>query len=58
MLPPDENSGSEKCRLYLSVPQLLHTVQRAELWRVIAALQAAKPVHLGVDNASEVGHVG
>ena len=32
LLPPDENSGSEQCRLYLSVPQPLHTVQRAELW--------------------------
>ena len=44
--------------LYLSVPQPLHTVQRAELRRVVAALQAAKPVQLGVDNANVVGHVG
>ena len=58
MLPPDENSGGERCRLYLSVPQPLHTVQRAELWVVVAALQAAKPVHLGVGNANVVGHVG
>ena len=25
---------------------------------VIAALQASRPVHLGVDNANVVGHVG
>ena len=30
LLPPDENSGSEKCRLYFSVPQPLHTVQRGD----------------------------
>ena len=33
-------------------------MQRAEFWGVIAALQASKPVHLGVDNANVVGHVG
>ena len=57
MLPPDGSSGSERCRLYLSVPKPLHTVQWAELWGVIAALQAAKPVHLGVDNANVVAQV-
>ena len=36
----------------------MQTVQRAELWGVIAALQASRPVHLGVDNANVVGHVG
>ena len=34
-------------------------MQRAELWEGgIAALQASWPVHLGVDNANVVGHVG
>ena len=42
LLPPDEDSGTERCRLYLSVPRPLQTVQRAELWRVITALQASK----------------
>ena len=44
--------------LFLSVPRPLQTVQRAEFWGVIAALQASRPVHLGVDNAYVVGHVG
>ena len=58
LLPPDLSSGSERSMLYFSVPKPLQTVQRAELWGVIAALQAARPVHLGVDNANVVGHVG
>ena len=58
LLPPDVNSGSERSVLYFSVPGALQTVQRAELWGVIAALQASRPVHLGVDNASVVQHVG
>ena len=58
LLPPDLNSGSERSMLFFSVPKPLQTVQRAGLWGVIAALQASKPVHLGVDNANVVGHVG
>ena len=58
LLPPDVNLGSERSVLYFSVPGALQTVQRAELWGVIAALQASRPVHLGVDNANVVGHVG
>ena len=46
LLPPDENSGNERRKLYLSVPRPLHTVRRAELWVVITALQAARPLHL------------
>ena len=44
--------------LFFSVSGPLQTVQRAEFWGVIAALQASKPVHLGVDSANVVGHVG
>ena len=58
LLPPDDTFGNERCRLFLAVPCPLQTVQRAELWCVIAALQAAKPIHLGVDNANVVGQVG
>ena len=58
LLPPDPNSGLERSILFFSVPRPLQTVQRAELWGVIAALQASRPVHLGVDNANVVGHVG
>ena len=57
LLPPDEDSLTERCRLCLSVPRPLQTVQRAELWGVITALQASRLVHLGVDNANVVGHV-
>ena len=43
LLPPDPNSGSERSMLFFSVPRPLQTVQRAELWEVIAALQASRP---------------
>ena len=36
----------------------MQTVQRAELWGVILALQASDGVHLGVDNLGVVRHVG
>ena len=38
------------CRAFVSVPGPLQTVQRAELWGVILALQSDKAVHVGVDN--------
>ena len=47
-----------RCRGYCSVPGPLQTVQRAELWGVILALQASCGVHLGVDNLNVVRHVG
>ena len=46
------------CRGFCSVPGPLQTVQRAELWGVILALQANDGVHLGVDNLGVVRHVG
>ena len=46
------------CRGYCSVPGPLQTVQRAEFWGVILALQASCVVHLGVDNLNVVRHVG
>ena len=46
------------CRGFLSVPGPLQTVQRAELWGVILALQANDGVHLGVYNLGVVRHVG
>ena len=36
----------------------MQTVQRAELWGVVLALQASCGVHLGVDNLNVVRHVG
>ena len=46
------------CRGYCSVPGPLQSVQRAELWGVILAVQASCGVHLGVDNLNVVRQVG
>ena len=46
------------CRGFCSVPGPLQSVQRAELWGVILALQSSGAVHLGVDNLNVVRHVG
>ena len=46
------------CRGFCSVPGLFQSVQRAELWGVILALQSSGAVHLGVDNLGVVRHVG
>ena len=40
----------DKCRVFKSVPGTLQSAQRAEFWRVILALQAYYPCHLGSDN--------
>ena len=46
------------CRSFCSVPGPLQSVQRAEMWGVILALQSSSAVHLGVDNLGVVRHVG
>ena len=46
------------CRGFSSVPGPLQTVQRAEMWGVILALQTSRAIHLGVDNLGVVRHVG
>ena len=46
------------CRGFSSVPGPLQSVQRAEMWGVILALQTSRAVHLGVDNLGVVRHVG
>ena len=51
-------SGGDGCRVIVSVPGPLQSVQRAELWGVILALQACTPVFVGVDNKNVVNHVG
>ena len=45
------------CRGFFSVPGPLQTVQRAEMWGVVLALQSSRAVHLGVDNLGVVRHV-
>ena len=40
-----------------TVPGPLQTVQRAELWEVLVALQGCLRMHVGVDNLNVVNHV-
>ena len=51
-------SNYPSCRGFCSVPGRFQSVQRAELWGVILALQSSGAVHLGVDNLGVVRHVG
>ena len=53
LLPPGD-PGVERCILFDSVRGPLQSVQRAELWGVILALQCSSAVHLGVDNLNVV----
>ena len=48
----------QSCRGFCSVPGLVQSVQRAEMWGVILALQSSGAVHLGVDNLGVVRHIG
>ena len=48
----------ERCRAFLPVPGVLQSVQRAEFWGAIAALQAYWPCHLGIDNLNVVRSIG
>ena len=56
LLPPSE-LGDERCVLFDFIRGPLQSVQRAELWGVILALQCSSAVHLGVDNLNVVRHV-
>ena len=47
----------ERCVLFDSIRGPLQSVQRAELWGVILALQCSSAVHLGVDKLNVVRHV-
>ena len=40
------------------IPGSLQTVQRAEYWGAILALQAFMPVHLGIDNINVCSNIG
>ena len=57
LLPNDQELGAERCSLYSSLPGPLQSVQRAEMWCVVLALQANSAVHLGVDSLHVVRHV-
>ncbi len=57
LLPPLLDGAGEACRLYCSIPGPLQTVQRAEIWGVLAALQGCTRMHVGVGNLNVVRHV-
>ena len=40
----------ERCRAFMPVPGVMQTVQRAEFWGAVLAMQAYWPCHLGIDN--------
>ena len=44
----------QSCRGFCAVPGPLQSVERAEMWSVILALQSSGAVHLGVDNLGVV----
>ena len=48
----------ERCRAFLPVPGIMQTVQRAEFWGAIVALQTYWPCHLGIDNLNVARSVG
>ena len=57
LLPPLPDGSGEACRLYFSVLGPLQTVQRADIWGVLVALQGCTRMHVGVDNLNVVRHV-
>ena len=57
LLPPLPDGAGEACRLYFSVPGPLQTVQRAEIWGFLVALQGRLRLHVGVDNFNVVNHL-
>ena len=57
LLPPLIDGSGGACRLYGSVLGPLQTVQRAEIWGVMVALQGFVRMHVGVDNLNVVRHV-
>ena len=48
----------ERCRAFLLVPGVIQTVQRAEFWGAIVAVQAYWPCHLGNDNLNVARSIG
>ena len=48
----------ERCRAFVPVPGVMQTVQRAEFWGAIVAMQAYWPCHSGVDNLNVARSIG
>ena len=57
LLPPLPDGAGEACTLCCSIPGPLQTVQRAEIWGVLVALQGCVGMHVGVDTLHVVNHV-
>ena len=52
------NARLERCRAFMPVPGVLQSVQRAEFWGAILALQAYWPCQLGIDDLNVAGTIG
>ena len=48
----------ERCRAFMPVPGVMQTVQRAQYWGTILAMQAYWPCHLGIDNLHVARSIG
>ena len=48
----------ERCRAFMPVPSVMQTVQRAEFWCALLAMQAYWPCHLGIDNLNVARSIG
>ena len=48
----------ERCRAFMLVPGVMQTVQRAEIWGAVIAMQSYWPCHLGIDNLNVARSIG
>ena len=48
----------ERWRAFMPVPGVMQTVQRAEFWCAIIAMQAYWPCHLGIGNLNVARSIG
>ena len=54
----DLDLDDDAARIFSMVPGALQTVQRAEYWGAILALQAFMPIHIGIDNKNVCSSIG
>ena len=56
----EENGDArlERCRAFMPVPCVMQTVQRAEFWSAIVAMQAYCPRYLGIENLNVARTIG
>ena len=53
-----QNARLERSRAFLPVPGVMQTVQCAEFWGAVVAMQAYWPCHLGIDHLNVAGTIG